>query len=313
MIRPHQLSPETSASGDVLTNVDGVPEWVTPPAPSGAVSTDTIWDAKGDIVAASAADTAARLPVGSNGQVLTADSGQTLGVKWATPAGGGGGTTVDDRRWAVGSGETSVDEFNDDSLDAAWVRVDGTGAASANLTWTEGADVLSANNAGGDSTDKFHALLRPLSGVGGSLAAGDGFVACVDLMAPSANYSFIGVGFSDGTTFGAGNQVWADIGQTSTTTNLRVTSWTNFGTAGTNAGSIGTGFVLRKIFVRIALISTNTWRADYSVDGVSWIKGTATLSKTMTATHVGFFSSSYGTSTKHIASYEFLRRVSGIT
>ena len=48
----------------------------------------TIVDAKGDIIAASAADTVARLAVGANDTVLTADSTTATGLKWATPAAG---------------------------------------------------------------------------------------------------------------------------------------------------------------------------------------------------------------------------------
>jgi len=45
----------------------------------------TIVDAKGDLVGASASDTPARIPVGSNGTFLVADSVQTAGVGWSNP------------------------------------------------------------------------------------------------------------------------------------------------------------------------------------------------------------------------------------
>jgi hypothetical protein len=55
---------------------------------------NAIVDAKGDLIGATAADTPARLAVGTNGQVLTADSTAGTGLAWATPAAGGGMTSI---------------------------------------------------------------------------------------------------------------------------------------------------------------------------------------------------------------------------
>jgi hypothetical protein len=46
----------------------------------------TLLDAKGDLIVATAADTPARLAVGTNNQVLMADSAQATGVKWGASA-----------------------------------------------------------------------------------------------------------------------------------------------------------------------------------------------------------------------------------
>jgi hypothetical protein len=56
---------------------------------SAAAINPTIVDAKGDIIAATAADAVARLAVGANNTVLTADSAEVTGLKWTTPVSGG--------------------------------------------------------------------------------------------------------------------------------------------------------------------------------------------------------------------------------
>lgn len=69
------------STGQVLakkSSTDYDTEWV---AQSGGIS-PTIIDAKGDLIVGTAADTAARLAVGTDSQVLTADSTQTGGIGW---------------------------------------------------------------------------------------------------------------------------------------------------------------------------------------------------------------------------------------
>jgi len=100
-------------TGQVLAKASGTDmdfSWV-------AIDPLVILDAKGDLITATAADTPARLAVGTNGQTLVADSSTATGLKWAAPAAGGSMTSI-----ATGS------------LSGASVTISGISQSYKNLT-----------------------------------------------------------------------------------------------------------------------------------------------------------------------------------
>ena len=62
---------------------------ITTTAANAAYVPKTLTTTKGDIITATAANTPARLGVGSDNQILVADSTASTGLKWATPSSGG--------------------------------------------------------------------------------------------------------------------------------------------------------------------------------------------------------------------------------
>lgn len=79
----HGLTP--ILPNDATKYLDGTGAYTVPSGGGGIPA--TIFDAKGDLIAASAADTAARLAVGANGKALIAASGETTGLLWNYPPG----------------------------------------------------------------------------------------------------------------------------------------------------------------------------------------------------------------------------------
>jgi hypothetical protein len=86
----------TDAAGDItgVTAGTGISGGGTSGTVTVTNSMATAIDAKGDLIGGTGADAFARLAVGANGTVLTADSAETTGMKWAAVSGGSSGLTL---------------------------------------------------------------------------------------------------------------------------------------------------------------------------------------------------------------------------
>jgi hypothetical protein len=242
---------------------------------------------------------------------------QDLSEAMSSPA--GSGAIIMDPRWLPRSGETVVDDFLDSTIDAAYTRVDESGKAG-DVAWAEAGGVLSLvhDNMNSDGSTKWHAQMRPLSGAGGTMVAGDAFVFS-QKVAPQnqGNIIFAGLILADGTTYGSGTQLmglrYADSG-----TQFTDISWleksTGYNTHVSMTGAEPTRLMKMTTWhQRLAYLGSNLWRLDTSLDGVQWMKDGNTLSEAFTPTHVGFGTTNNTASCRYAASWQYLRRVAGVT
>jgi hypothetical protein len=132
------------------------------------IITAGVVDAKGDLIVASADDAVARLGVGTNGQVLTANSGATYGVEWQAPAAVGVfGTSIEFEGSTANDFETTL-AVTDPTADRTITLPDATGtvaltsditvSASSTNTFSNKSISLGSNTVTG-TTAEFNAAL----------------------------------------------------------------------------------------------------------------------------------------------------------
>jgi hypothetical protein len=188
-------------TGQVLSKASGTDldfTWVAQDD-SNAIQ-NAIVDAKGDLIAATAADTPARLAVGTNGQVLTADSTAATGLAWNTPVTGGmtllnsGGTTLSGASTSISvtvTGYTSLTIYIKDayaSVDdvTATMRINGDSGSNyaSNIIRYEGNSVSGVQNS---ATTSIGNIFQQLPSTNTVLYKGN---AKIDIFQPTATDNF---------------------------------------------------------------------------------------------------------------------------
>ena len=221
------------------------------------------------------------------------------GVAWAA---GGGGSTIYDRRWSRGStADSHDDEFNNDSIDGKWSRVDNSGH-SGYVTWTEAGDSLSlllGNSA--DASAELHAYLQSYA-----MSIGDYIQCHIYGGGKQSDFPVAGLIIANGNTYGAGVQAYFPLFLSgSAAYNLSISEWAGFNSR-TAFTENSTSFFGNQMHMRLKYSAANTFEYYHSPDGISWtLIGTRTI--TMTPTYIGIAGSTYGGGTPFVFAFDYFR------
>jgi hypothetical protein len=140
------LSIDTGTTVDLTTAQTLTNKTLTSPV----LTTPTISniDAKGDLLAGTADNTIGRLAIGTNGQILTADSAETTGMKWATPAAGGGSLVYITGATPSAASAVNINDCFTSTYQNYMIVYNLTGSANTNLSMrlrNAGTDVTASN------------------------------------------------------------------------------------------------------------------------------------------------------------------------
>lgn len=226
---------------------------------------------KGDLQGFST--TPARVAVGSDTQVLTADSSAATGVSWQSPV---ASTDAISSVYPIFTPAGSDDEFSGGSF-TGWTAVN---SGSHLPTLTQSNNVLSVNMPGSDALAEWHAWMKSPTITTNSYVQigfnGMGF---------AQNYNSCGVLFADGTSYGSGAQACFYWSANEACT--RMEAHTNYSTQGTSNTDL---MQVRNSDIHLKLVynGSNSWTGLISPDGISFVT-VRTQTITLTPTKAGFF------------------------
>ena len=256
---------------------------------------------KGDLHTYDTAD--ARLGVGSNDQVLTADSAVGLGVKWAAVGGASVPAWISYLLERQG-GETghADDDFFDADSSADYTETADSGTA----VWTYGTyDVLSVAFDNQDTTS-WATSLKAIPGAGVPITIESHFMNTAVI---NSGFAFVGLCFTSGTAIGSEIAAYG-VGHTGVDT----TRWGRFNADGDTIASAdwasvrGVADTNRGFGLRVIWSAADTFALSISGDFVNWTDfDFADLTRTFTPTHMGFVVGTYGSVSTSVATFDYLR------